>query len=680
VLASLSLVLWVSLLRLPGFVSGPGLDQSWQQCLAYFFRHRLQAGTDYIFSYGPLGYFATTAYDPDLFWPRYAWELVLTLLMVLAFVRIAWRLPHFALQVLFFGLAIAFLPPFPDASQTLFILVLGLLPFVEGRLRATYLVPGTLVLALLGLTKSTLLVLALGAVTALSLHFLLSGHRLRALAPGALFALFFVLAWALLGQSLAHLPVYLVGCWQIIAGYGEAMATEGAVSETFLALGTLLLLSTAVLQQGRALGRRPHTLVATAFLAGTVFIAWKHGFVRHDDGHAPIFFAVAVLVPFVLHALHPAPAHSPAWAALLGGSVALALLGFSYWHGLLLSVLLLLAPCALRSVVFSRPGDRPQRYALTAAAVLLALLAQWALDDWLGLSRCWERFRSSATAALAPQARRADREAQAAGRRDYWGLPQTRATVGEASIDLFGNSQGVVLLTGLNYQPRPVFQSYTAYTSYLAAANARYYGGPDAPAYALLRLEPIDSRLTPAEDGAALLELLRRYRPVLTEKAYVLLRRTGPPAAARPPAKQTVVERAIRIGEEVRLDDLPGRYQTACLRFERTLCGQVELALYKLRALDVQLQLEGGRSRRFRLIPGMVGEPFLLNPLLEDKDDVLDLYRGAPGKRVVSLRILPPEENWASWESYRPEVRLTVYGLEELPCPESGGPGSAELK
>src|SRR5205085_1685863 len=116
-------------------------------------------------------------------------------------------------------------------------------------------------------------------------------------------------------------------------------------------------------------------------------------------------------------------------------------------------------------------------------------------------------FRDHAATALAPRALRRELEVKRERGRECWSLPRTRAVVGDAPVDLFSYSQGVLLLNDLNYRPRPIFQSYSAYTSYLAAVNAHHYRGGAAPEFVLLNLQPIDHRPATAEDGPALLEV-----------------------------------------------------------------------------------------------------------------------------------------------------------------------------
>src|SRR5262249_35047162 len=65
----------------------------------------------------------------------------------------------------------------------------------------------------------------------------------------------------------------------------------------------------------------------------------------------------------------------------------------------------------------------------------------------------------------------------------------------------------------------------------LLSANAARYRGADAPAFVLFQMAPLDGRWPASEDGDALVELLRAYRPVLREKGFLLLRRTASPAS-----------------------------------------------------------------------------------------------------------------------------------------------------
>src|SRR6185436_3594654 len=76
VLALSAVGLWIALLRLPSIAAGSGFDDAWLLAFAFFLKHSAQAGRDYVFTYGPLGYFMQRSYDGDLFAAKYAWEIV----------------------------------------------------------------------------------------------------------------------------------------------------------------------------------------------------------------------------------------------------------------------------------------------------------------------------------------------------------------------------------------------------------------------------------------------------------------------------------------------------------------------------------------------------------------------------------------------------------------------------
>ncbi len=76
----------LSLLSFGGPPANISLDGSWTQALSYAINHGFQAGVDYIFTYGPLGYFsANSAYDADLFYVFITWNIIVSLLLATLF-------------------------------------------------------------------------------------------------------------------------------------------------------------------------------------------------------------------------------------------------------------------------------------------------------------------------------------------------------------------------------------------------------------------------------------------------------------------------------------------------------------------------------------------------------------------------------------------------------------------
>ncbi|MBS1774338.1 MAG: hypothetical protein JST82_15890 [Bacteroidetes bacterium] len=66
-------------------------------------------------------------------------------------------------------------------------------------------------------------------------------------------------------------------------------------------------------------------------------------------------------------------------------------------------------------------------------------------------------------------------------------------SIGKKTVDIFPWDTEYLLENGLNYKPRPVFQSFSAYTNYLAQANYDSYE-KNAPEYVIYDYESIDGR------------------------------------------------------------------------------------------------------------------------------------------------------------------------------------------
>ncbi len=595
-------LLWIGLLEFPSHVAGDDLDASWQQCLGHFLVHRLQAGVDWIFTYGPLGYFATTAYVPELFWAKCLWEVLIKLLAAAVLCFVAARLPCRFARWLFLGAALAVLPEDPrdtlshrgDALFGVAVLGLGLLPHLYPRRALAVALTAAAVLAVLALVKFTLFLLALAAVVLLTLTLAGRGHWRTLWLPPALFAGGVVLAWGLAGQDLANFPAYLRSSYEIADGYTAAMSSDGPSGHVVLALAIIGTLLGALLTQWRTIRQAPRLLGASCFLAGLTFVHWKLGFVRHDI-HAVVFFNFALVASLVALGVFPTPDCARPFRGLILCAAGLSLAGHLAVVG---------------------PGDSPMAFLRARVTGFGRNLTHLVLPH-----RLHEELEARRRQAVAKVA-----------------LPRIREVVGDAPLDLFTVSQGVALANGLHYRPRPVFQSYTAYTPYLLERNAAFYRSERAPDYVLAQWLVIDDRFPAADDGPALREVLQRYRPVVAENGWLLLKRDGDGSlAARPEAATT--RRTLRFDEEVRLDKLPGEGQVLELDMAYSRWGAVRKFLHKPPPLFLRVTRESGEEHAYRLIPELARAGFLLNPPVETTNELVGLTTGQAGRRVRTFRV-----------------------------------------
>jgi hypothetical protein len=624
----LLVVFWGSTLSFPDFVYGFNLDQSWEQDLAYLYRHNAQAGKDYIFAYGPLGVFYSQYYDPELYWQKYGWEILLKLALASLAVAAVARMPDRTSRISYCLLFFIFLAP--NRGDTLFphLMLAGALLLC---LQPRFWVPFSLfllLLAVLSLVKFSFFVLSLLYVLTLIVYFLSCRRWRAAIFTPILFALFLLATWAGVGQSVANVPAYLRGSLQLTDGYTAAMARDGNPWELVLALVAAAFGCAALMTLDlRSIPRS--RLVAVVFLIGLgLFQQWKSGFVRHDK-HSHGFFVYAMLLPFLL--------------PLAGKTLERRAFGRR---------LLLYTTVLLGVVGFQVSNQIP----VAEVPFLLGSVS---------------RFSGNLVHAATPRSlQKTLEEARASFPKKASQLPRVQKQVGTAAVDVLTEHQGVLFVNELNYRPRPVLQSSCAYTSYLLRANAEFLRSQNAPEFLLLYWYSIDGRLPTMEDSQALQVILASYAPVLVEAMsavpdapFLLLKRraTAPEKATGP--GDVLLERTVRFDERIDIEKSAATYQTLALQIRYSLWGKVRSFFYKPPPVFIHLKTTSSESVTYRLIPAMTEDSFLINPFVGNPVDLLKLF-GLPGAaRVESFRITSAE---TGPKSYEPEIGIVLRTRPDL--------------
>jgi hypothetical protein len=608
----LFLLFWLALLDFPHYVASAGNDSSWMRCLGHFLTNRAQCGVDYAWTYGPLGYFVQIVYDANLYWWKYAWEIVVKFAFAWILLRWAGLLRDVWLRLTFVVLAFVFLSGTIDTLYLLCLLLLGLLPLRDESCRTpSRLAAGTILLAFLSFTKFTFLLVGAVVWVVVLLTPGLSRRLRTALAMG--YPLTLLLVWSLLGQSPANIPAFFSASWEIARGYDGAMVHESDPRTVYVGLADVILFLCLLAGYPLSLLRRRENSLGLALLCIAVFLVWKHGFVRQYT-HTPYFFGFLLFAPFAVE-------------GLLGVQTATNRLRI----GSMMGVITL---CVMARGQIPRPTAWLGRLLTNAVVVLSPTRLERSLDKW--------------------------QENLA----DEWDLPEIRRLVGEDSVDLISLSQGVVFLNRLNYHPRPIFQSYSAYTPDLLEWNAAFYRSERAPTFVLCLWLPIDERFPTMEDAPTLLELFRRYRFVIQEKGFLLLKRRSDDSATSAVERPVLMQRTIAFGEDVRLDELGAAPKLISLHIDYTMRGHLTKTLFRSPPVFLDVDTTDGNSHSFRLIPAMAQSDFLVDPLLRDQKDLVALYTGQPLPRVRSLSIRPSSE---AQGLFRDRVTFTVWRYEGLP-------------
>ncbi len=599
------LVLWLASIEWP-IAPTMGLDSSWECALVDAHLQGRLFGTEVQFTYGPWGYLASHFALPGSLGDKMAWEFLGLLGFSVSWVMLSsamagWRRAAFLALVLI----LAGLYETGVLVQIVLISLLWLVPEHSGRGRRLY---GLAWLAFFSQQKFTFLILSVACVGVASASAALGRRWRAALALVAGYAGSFLTLWLLGGQRPGNLPAYLRASFEISRGYSAAMGLEPGAASLAAALCVLAIAAVTVALAARRATAGGRGAVLCILGAGW-FLAWKEAFTRADLHSLSLFFYSA--------------------------AVAVALIGL-------------------------HRDDRGVQ--ATAAAVLVLSAASLGLRGqgylWMGPAVAWERLRERPREILRPGGvlRRYSDELHEheRGADD----PLLRRDVGEGRVDALTIDNSRVVLNGLRYHPRPVCQSYSAYTPSLAAANAAFFSGEGAPAYATVTFSVIDGHPPAQDDGPSLLAIVRGYEFVRFTPDYTLVHRRPGAAADR----QLIGSASPAYGDWISAPVGAGHPVWIEVDIEPTWVGRVRALLYQAPGVRMNVRGTRGEALQYRLVPAAARSGFFLQPWISNHGDFARLMLGGANTVASSIQFECPGSARASWGT--PRVRF--YSLRDL--------------
>lgn len=587
----------------PGSAS---LDGAWILEINRLANSRHHFGADVAFTYGPLG---RLLYPVDMgnhlrqasllrFAFAVAFALVLARMLRSAGGSLVFAAAALA-QVAAFALGLD-LPYFGFEYQLM--LLLPLLAWVALEARSPAGLATAAAVATLALVAKT--TLGLGCVAAVGTAGALAAvHRDWRLpaAASAAGAATLVAAACLFFPSPGDALSWMRASLDIAGGYSEAMSFEGRWGLTLAGAASLLAFLGLV---AWLLMRRSRAGSLALVFAAPVFLAYKHGFVRQDGFHVPVFFTFAAAVLGLLATRVERGRPRAAVLAGLGVAVALA---FPARHAYRQEKLFLLRPVSGWSGA--------------------ANLAAWLTLGDMRLSRTKHLLAGD----VAPGLRQ-----------------ETGDDLGVVPWEL-----GVCFANGIDCVPNPTLQTFAAYTHRLDLVTARHYGGATAPRFVLLGAGALDGKQLAFETPATWRALTDCYRIAAVQPGpdLLLVRRAGP--CMRPETPLGSVSARFEQSVPVPASEAP---VLAVIPLDLTLVGRAVRLVHRIPPVYLDIVLRSGLARRIRLVPDTArnGLPLDLVPRLPG--EFRDIFLGrVPVDRVVTIRLSGPGAAY-----YREPVAITL--------------------
>jgi hypothetical protein len=574
------------------YLTIPALDASWQVTLEEAFFKSWKFGTTVNFTGGPLSFLYTpTSLGYYVFWQIAAESLVISLALFLIFRAL--RAQAFWIKAIVF---ICIIPSTSLGKDGIFLTsILAASLILLNTQDSKGIVKGIpTYLAVLSLMKFSFATLGIACVAILAVAAYIQKDYSRIYKTAGSYFGSFIVIWILIGQNLLTIPMFFRNSLEISKGYLWNMNLHENATTFYFLVSYLLLTSVPILIYCLWKRREVANWITLILAAASIYLCWKAGITR-TGSHMGFFLQSTVLIVLLLFSIAKPKSLGNIWMCLVA---------LSYFGGLIWIYPGGIKPIASMSwkvftgnlTFLANPDSLNQSYTRMIPLVLL------------------------------------ENE-----------LPEIKKQVEESSIDLLHFQHSVLLLNGLNFQPRPTIQNYHAFNSYLSKLNQTHIRD-NPPDFILVRYGLVDQRYPYSDDALYNLEVFQNYKPSIVEKGYTLLQRTNAPEKLE--VGPVLIEKTIQSGEYVDVAEFSQKLLWLKVHYNPSFLHKLSAFFYKPEILVIGVNLEDGTDRNFRLVGGNLEDGFLLNPLLEGDKALSDFLNShTPITKIKSFTVASMQGN-----------------------------------
>lgn len=624
VIGIISLLFSVGFLGLGLYPDDPSyLDWSWKLALHHFFLNKKVFGQEVIFSYGPYGFLYSKIYFPGTYFLTVTIWLFFSLVFWWASFELAYKMLNkfptsikIILSLIWFSSLFLFCTQeiLADSFFVCFSVFLLIYRFYFQDSISNLTLSLTISLALICLIKFSFTGFVGLVILLITIKDLTQKKKPTVLLT---FLSSVLILWLLASQPLTALPAFVRNGFTVSQYYSE-QAWSPALSEILIVIGIIgLILLPIFINEWKKIKQKDF-LPLLGFL-GLLQLAFKAGYTRADFAHVFTTNRVMILI-----------------------------------------ALCYLMICFYQESKFYIKGLTTT--ALVISIILLHFNLSWYLHSTLAqavqiriVKACnnYSLSLSSAGEDLALYQKYKEKVL-------YTQKTYPLSTV-EGSVDFYSARQSALLVHSLDYQPRPVFQSYLATPSYLAELNAQHLKTEMAAKNIFFEINPIDGRFPSLEDGLSWPELLTRYdiKAIFPKYNLSLMQRTKDARSYSFTPENT---KEITFNQEITVPTTNKDPLWLKINIQHTLFGKIVGSLWREPIIYLQVNTLAGGQFTYYLPPEMAQTGFLLSPIVQNGIDFAklasdNLEKELDANKIRSIKILVERDqyNWC----FRPNIAIS---------------------
>jgi hypothetical protein len=218
--------------------------------------------------------------------------------------------------------------------------------------------------------------------------------------------------------------------------------------------------------------------------------------------------------------------------------------------------------------------------------------------------------------------------------------------IGAASVDVIPHNILAVKASGVAWNPRPVFQSYSAYTLYLDRLNGEHVRTNGAER-AIISLQSIDDRIPFVDEPLVWRALLDNYDFEYQTSEMVLLRRRNQPKFGSEIAEGKIT---ASWGQTIDLpSSRPGEFVVMRAKISQSMAGRLTKLAFRPSVVNAKMTFASGLALEGRVIPTNVEDGWIISPFPPDEarlSPLFDCQSNSAASAVRSIRF----ETDAPWQ------------------------------
>jgi len=211
---------------------------------------------------------------------------------------------------------------------------------------------------------------------------------------------------------------------------------------------------------------------------------------------------------------------------------------------------------------------------------------------------------------------------------------KTTTTIGNSSIESYPVSTTIFAANKFNWRPRPIFQSYITYTSYLDNINAHFFNSKSAPEYLIWSGAPtLSNHYLLNDNPATIYQILNHYYVINKYNTYSLMQHTEKNllSSTHISKKTYTWNQWITIPNFIHYDEYT--YMIAKINLKRSLLQKLKKLIYKEFEVFIDYKLINDKIIRYRLIVDTTQNGIWITPLLDK------LFEYPISNKVEAIRI-----------------------------------------